>query len=115
MMHDGPPQEADKVSRRNFLMSYQAELDRLQSIIVAVDSTDEQREAARTARSVLIDNRIGDLFGQFEDRTAEFSALVERLRSVINKISENQLTGVVKTVNEIVDDVQAAASTGETE
>jgi hypothetical protein len=96
-------------------MSYQAELQRLQSIIVADESNDEQRDAAQAALDALIDNRIDDLFGQFESRTAEFSALIARLRSVIDRISANRLTGAIESVNEIVNDVRAAASAGETE
>ncbi|MCZ6528929.1 MAG: hypothetical protein O6949_01175 [Chloroflexi bacterium] len=94
-------------------MSYQTELNRLQSIITADSSTDEQREAAREAKSILIDNRIDDLLKEFEDRTEQYNALIERLKGVVDKISANQLTGVIDGMNDVVKDVQAAAGTGD--
>jgi len=90
-------------------MSYEDELRRLQTIITADGSTTEQRNAAREARNKLIDNSIEEAFKRFQDRTAEFNALMGRLRGVIDKIAANQLSGIVDTLNGVVGDIQKAA------
>ena len=90
-------------------MSYQDELSRLQSIVTADGSTDEQRNAARAARDKLIDNSIEDAFKRIEDRTQEFNSLMGKLKGVVDKIAANQLSGVIDTLNNVVGDVQKAA------
>ncbi len=50
---------------------------------------------------------------EFEDRTEQYNALIERLKGVVDKISANQLTGVIDGMNDVVKDVQAAAGTGD--
>jgi len=91
-------------------MSYEDELMRLQRIITADDSTDEQIRAATAARTQLIDNSIDEAFKRFEARTEEFDALTSRLKAVVDKIAANQLAGVIDTLNGVVSDVQKAAS-----
>lgn len=90
-------------------MSYQEELDRLQSIITSDNSTEAQRIAARQAKDKLIDNSIDEAFARFEARTEAFNALISRLGAVIDNIAANQLTGVIDTLDNVVSDVQKAA------
>ncbi len=90
-------------------MSYQEELDRIQSIITSDNSTEAQRNAARQARDKLIENSIDEAFARFEDRTEAFNALISRLGAVIDNIAANQLTGVIDTLDDVVSDVHRAA------
>jgi ABC-type transporter Mla subunit MlaD len=90
-------------------MSYHEELMRLQKIITADGSTDAQRKAARTAKARLIDGSIEEAFDRFQNRTEEFNGLVSQLKSVVDKIAANQLTGVIDTLDNVVSDVQQAA------
>lgn len=90
-------------------MSYQEELDRIQSIITSDNSTEAQRNAARQARDKLIDNSIDEAFARFEARTEAFNALISRLGAVIDNIAANQLTGVIDTLDDVVSDVHRAA------
>lgn len=87
-------------------MGYQEELNRLQKIITSDDSTEAQRRTARKAKKALIDGAIGDAFIRFEDRAAEYENLVDRLKSIVDRISVNQLTSVMEDLNTLIKETQ---------
>lgn len=90
-------------------MSYQEELNRLQQLITAEGSSEEQREKARAVKNKLIDDSIEQALGAFEGRTEEYGQLVGKLKDVIDKIAANQLTTVMNDLGEVAQDIKNAA------
>ena len=90
-------------------MGYQEELARLQNIIVSDDSTDEQRDAARDAKEKLFSASIQEVFERFEARTEEYKALIGRLKRIVDNIAANKLTGVIESIDGVLNDVTEAA------
>jgi hypothetical protein len=91
-------------------MDYQEELLRLQGIITSDRSTEGQRNLARKAIEVLIDDSIKDAFSKIEKRTQEYDKLVRRLGKVIDSIADNQLIDVMKDIGEFAEDVKEAST-----
>ena len=83
-------------------MSYDTEFKRLQKIITADDSTDDQRDTARVAKEKLIDNAIEDAFKRMENRTAKYNDLIEKLKAIVNDIKLNKLTTALADIDGVM-------------
>lgn len=83
-------------------MSYDTELKRLQKIITADNSTDEQRDTARIAKEKLIDNAIEDAFRRIENRTAKYNDFIEKLKAIVNDIKVNKLTTALADIDGVM-------------
>ncbi|MBU0484188.1 MAG: hypothetical protein KKB30_06710 [Proteobacteria bacterium] len=83
-------------------MSYDTEFKRLQKIITADDSTDEQRETARVVKETLINNSIKDAFIRIKNRTTKYNDLIEKLKAIINDIKVNKLTTALADIDGVM-------------
>lgn len=90
-------------------MDYRSQFMRLQAIVVADDSTDEQRSAARDAQAKLVHGEVAGLFARFEQRTADYQRMIQRLTAVIDGIHANQLVGIADEVTSIVTEAEEIA------
>jgi benzoyl-CoA reductase/2-hydroxyglutaryl-CoA dehydratase subunit BcrC/BadD/HgdB len=95
-------------------MAYEEEFNRLQAIIVSDDDnvTEGQRQTAREARDKLTERAIGAAFQSISDRTATYNELAERLKEVVDGISQNQIDGALGQLETVLTDVEAAANGG---
>ncbi|MBW7990576.1 MAG: hypothetical protein FVQ84_11260 [Planctomycetes bacterium] len=90
-------------------MSYQEELNKLQNIITSDNSTEDQRNIAREAKEKLINNSIDKAFISFEERTDEYTTLIDRLKDVTDRIKANKLTTPMEDLDAVITDIKTAA------
>lgn len=91
-------------------MGYTEEFARLRGIITDDNSSPDQIEKATEAVNALIDNDIEAAIEEFESRTADYDALIARLGRIVDDIKANRLSEVITKVDELVTDVNNAAS-----
>ncbi len=89
-------------------MSYEEQLDELQSVITSDESTDEQRKVARRAKKKLIDSAVGAAFERIRKRTDDYRTLIDKLKGVVDQIKANRLTSVEADLDSVIGDIQTA-------
>ena len=94
------------------MASYEEEYERLDRIITADESTEEQRDAAREAIDKLIDQEIAKHFESIRARTAEYAELTRQLATIVDSIQANQLTGAIDRLDGLLTTVAEAAGQG---
>lgn len=89
-------------------MSVGNELNRLNAIIGANESTPDQIQAANEAIQKLTTQMMNDALSRLEQNSALYANIVSKLQNVISDIQANRFSQAMDTVNDVVADATSS-------